>query len=333
MGRQLEKHEELILNTALDLTIDHIKKFIGLTAKKFTRDDCLRNTVRGDGRLYSNCNAHSLWDKVVDFRNTGIHEWREFTEKSKEVKHIGMGSEVNVTRQKFYINTIVHQATAGMQVALLVYNIVNAWAVKICKWRYKHFENKDAIPAEGNRLCVEDPSETAQNMASHTLKEIVSVARESLQEMAEDAKKLVDFSLKGPCTQKEVWPFYPSLAGVNPRYCSRYYRGEYQAWIQPPSDPEKFRRGCCSMKAPYDDFGPWYTGRFGQGLIVPFGVPSESYMWANLVQAAEASLQPPLPARQLTLQSPRRRRTLYGYGGWGGSYYSFPMFGGFSLYG
>merc|ERR1711972_1064830 len=206
----------------------------------------------------------------------------------------------NTTMQKVYINTIIQQATAGMQTALLVYNIVNAWAVNICKWRYKHYENKDTIPAEYNTLCVDDPSRFASNMASHTLKEIVTVAREGLVEMALEAEAFINKYLVY-CADHEVWPFSPQLEAVSPRYCSKFFRDEYVEYITPPSYPEKFRRGCCKMKAPFDDFGPWYTGEFGTKIKVPFGIASENYMWANLVQPVEASLQPPLPATPLTL--------------------------------
>merc|ERR1712050_49272 len=103
------------------------------------------------------------------------------------------------------------------------------------------------------------------------------------------------------CANHEVWPFSPQLEAVSPRYCSKFFRDEYVEYITPPSYPEKFRRGCCKMKAPFDDFGPWYTGEFGTKIKVPFGIASENYMWANLVQPVEASLQPPLPATPLTL--------------------------------
>merc|ERR1711893_461446 len=122
-------------------------------------------------------------------------------------------------------------------------------AVNICKWRYKYFEQKDSIPAEGNTLCVEDPSGTGANMASHTLKEIVTVARESLVEMATEAFTFVN-GFRNFCQSKEVWPFNPALDAVNPRYCSQYYRGEYNKWIKKPSDAEKMRRGCLQRLRP-----------------------------------------------------------------------------------
>lgn len=325
--KQLSIQNRSIFGIQLDEAIDEMKDFIGVTAKKFTEDDCLRNAVRGsDGWLYENCNAKSLWDKVEDFRDHGIHEWKQFREKSWVIMDIVRGA-VPVQRQKFYINTIIQQATAGMNIALLVYNVVNAWALNICKWRYKHFEQADSIPAEGNNLCVEDPSESAPNRASHTLKEIVTEAREGLVEMALEANAFVAEYLDY-CTPKAVWPVIDLHVGASPRYCSQFYMGEYYEWITPPSDAEKFRRGCCSMHAPYDDYGPWYPRWGNVKAPLPFGIPSESYMWANFVQPVQASLQPPLPARELTLQSPRRRRTLYGYGGYGG-FGGFPVFGGF----
>jgi len=189
-----------------------------------------------------------------------------------------------------------------MQAALLVYHVVNARAVNICKWRYKTKENKDSIPAEYNRLCVDDPFRIGPNMASRPLKEIVSEAREALVEMAGYAQAFID-KYKDYCIDREVRRVTQSLDHTGPIYCSKFvWPGEYQEHITPPSYPEKFSRGCCKMKAPYNEINPiWYTGELAITTKLPFGLDEDNSMWAELVQQVEMSLQPPLPARPLTL--------------------------------
>lgn len=311
----LNENQRQTMKDNVEDAVDQMEHFIEVTAAKIVKIHCLPSPIKHDGQLYHSCNAQSLWDKVEEFRHEGLHSVKQFAEKAEDVMQLTR-TNLGRDRQRFWATTIVAKATAGMQVALIAYSVINSWAVKICEWRYKYFKQQNSIPWENNHLCVNDPVEAPANQASHPLKEIVTDARDTLVQMAGHLDRFLTQNLDQCKYSGVVFWNRP-----NSRHFDGFNCGPSLSWRYPA--PRNFvarlAGGCCRMKSPFHQHDT--CQRCGTGWRWMTGPDRE--LWAAFAQPVKASLTPAQPARELTLQTPRRRRT-----GWGGGYYGGGWYGG-----
>jgi len=340
---QIKKEKRERLLSSVKDALDHMNHFVNTTAKKFTPvrtrwgsiNDCLTENAwkksrdlatHSVGLLYDDCLAENLAPLVTNFHIDGSNDWAQFVKKSKDLVNNRLEG-VPRERQKFYIKALLLAATAGLNAAQMAYNKVNAWALNICKWRYKYYKNT-SIPLEENYLCVYAPPGD-EDANARNLKEIVLNARAHVIGMATEADWFYEHFLSWCRQTYSVFDLVPGTRRRGDRKA-----GE-KNWCQnypdhPVSAADQIERGCCFLSPPFD-VGPYWEEGW-QKLRYPMqfppnrpefpmqgrsdlkaGVDEDNYLWKLYVQPLHANLVPPWPAELLTLQP---KRYTWGYSGW-----------------
>lgn len=264
----IERNLKHLLENDLRDAISEIETFVQESAESFIAHPCVVQDMKGHkSLLFRTCNSDALFTLVSSYQRTSKAEWKRFWAK---VDQVGK-ADIPKDKKRMFFAGIAEAAASGLQVAGLAYSVTASWAVNICEWRYKKYEQKNSIPMDYNPLCFKNPAD--EHYASRRLDDIVEMAQASLVEIANQARIWVR-SFDQHCTIHSKCPMYRSTVA--------------KEWtdLSDENMAKKLRSGCCKRKTPFDVGGRYYPNRGDKG---------ENEQAAKLLDLIRLSLSPAFP--------------------------------------